>query len=185
MAGTVTGERSIVAFFLITFAVTWPCFTAVAILSQQGPPGMAGGLLPGLLLFAGIFAPAFAAITLTAIESGPSGVAALLRPLFAWRVAPHWYLFAIGYMATVKLLVALIHRAMLGTWPEFGAGPWYLIVVGTLASTIVGGQAGEEVGWRGYALPRLATRFGAGGGSACARNRTLWAGHPHRGSHRP
>jgi len=46
---------------------------------------------------------------------------------------------------------------MTGSWPRFGTEPWYIIVVAIAISTPV--QAGEEIGSRGYALPRLAGRF--------------------------
>jgi len=73
-------------------------------------------------------------------------------------VAAPWYLFAVGYTAAIKLAVALVHRVAIGAWPRFGNEPWYLIPAAILVSTPF--QAGEEIGWRGYALPRLAARFG-------------------------
>jgi uncharacterized protein len=75
-----------------------------------------------------------------------------------WRVDARWYFFAMGFMAAVKLSAAVIHRMVMGQWPRFGDAPLLLIPLALAASTPV--QAGEEIGWRGYALPRLAERFG-------------------------
>jgi membrane protease YdiL (CAAX protease family) len=142
----------LVVFFAITFAVTWPCFTAVAMM-QPGP-------LRTLVLFIGIFAPAMVALLLTARAEGRRGVVALLGRLFVWRTGARWYVFALGYMAAIKIAVALIHRVAMGEWPQFGNESWIVMLAATMGSTLVGGQAGEEIGWRGYALPRLIDRFG-------------------------
>jgi membrane protease YdiL (CAAX protease family) len=155
--------RALLKFFFITFAITWPCFSAVAAFSAGAAPNLAG--LRGPILFLGIFAPSIVALSLTARAAGTLGVFALLRRLVQADVGARWYLFAVGYMAIVKLTVALLHRVFLGAWPRFGDEAWYVMVAATIFSTMVGGQAGEEIGWRGFALPRLASRFGYGGGS--------------------
>jgi len=157
---------SLLKFFPITYAVTWTCFLSVMALSgstASAVPVRAG--LRGLLLFIGIFAPSFVALGLTARDDGHAGVLALVRRLFQWRVGARWYVFAAGYIAAIKLTVALVHRVATGAWPRFGLEAWYLMIAATIFSTVVGGQAGEEIGWRGYALPRLAGRFGLAGGS--------------------
>jgi membrane protease YdiL (CAAX protease family) len=150
-------------FFFITFAITWPCFSAVAAFSAGAAPNLA--MLRGPILFLGIFAPSIVALSLTARARGTAGVLALLRRLVQADVGVRWYLFAVGYMAGVKLIVALLHRVFLGAWPRFGDEAWYVMVAVTISSTIIGGQAGEEIGWRGFALPRLAARLGYGAGS--------------------
>jgi membrane protease YdiL (CAAX protease family) len=123
-------------------------------------PVLAG--VRGLLLYIGIFAPSFVALGLTARADGRAGALALLRRSLQWRVSARWYVFAAGYMAAIKLAVALVHRGATGAWPRFGNEAWYVIVVAIVISTPA--QAGEEIGWRGYALPRLAARFGLAGG---------------------
>ena len=156
---------SLLGFFALTFLVTWTFYIVAVALSGGGAPG--AGLRPGVgtLVLLGTFAPSMVALGLTARAEGRAGVRALLARLFMYRVSTRWYLFAVGYMAAIKLAVALAHRVVAGAWPRFGIEAWYLMIASTIFSTVVGGQAGEEIGWRGYALPRLAARLGLGGAS--------------------
>ena len=143
----------LVKFFVLTYAVMWTCFITVA---ATGIPAYAP--LGGVLVLVGTFAPSLVALWLTARTEGDRGVRALLGGVLRWRVAARWYLFALAYIPAIKLTVALVHRLTTGAWPRFGTEPWYLIPVAIAFSTPF--QAGEEIGWRGYALPRLAARFG-------------------------
>jgi membrane protease YdiL (CAAX protease family) len=157
--------RALLRFFVVTYIVTWGFWFAARIAPAGGPRG--------LLVFLGIFAPAYVALWLTSRATGRGGVVALLRRLIHWQVPARWYLFAVSYIAVVKLTVAVVHRAATGTWPLFGQEPLYLMLAATVGSTLVGGQTGEEIGWRGYALPRLTARFGLGGASLLLG--VLWA----------
>jgi membrane protease YdiL (CAAX protease family) len=156
---------SLFKFFSLTFLVTWTCFLSVVALSVHGELGTVQRVERGLLLFVGIFAPSFVAMGLTAWSEGRAGLVALLRRLFQWQVGARWYAFAVAYMAVIKLTAALVVRVATGAWPRFGQEAWFVMLAATLFSTVVGGQAGEELGWRGYALPRMATRLGLGAAS--------------------
>jgi CAAX protease family protein len=148
-----TRRGSLVQFFVLTYAVMWAGFISVAALTIP-----ARSPLGALLLLLGAFAPSLVALYVTARDEGATGVRVLLGRVLQWRVDARWYLFAAGFMAAIKLAVALIHRVADGAWPRFGTEPWYAIVLAIAFSTPF--QAGEEIGWRGYALPRLAGRFG-------------------------
>jgi membrane protease YdiL (CAAX protease family) len=140
------------AFFALTYAVMWICFFTVAVAIPAATP------FGQMLLFLGTFSPGLVALSFTAREEGITGVRNLLRHVIQWQVGWQWYAFAVTYIVLIKLTVALLHRAIIGAWPRFGTDPWYGIVIAIVLSTPF--QAGEEIGWRGYALPRLTKRLG-------------------------
>src|SRR5947209_6867182 len=147
-------------FFALTYVVSWACFLAAAAVHRMVSTGGELPVFATALLLAGTVAPAFVAV---AVTGGAGAVSALVDRLFQWQVGARWFAFAVGYMAAVKLAATLLHRVALGIWPRFGDTPWYFLVVAVAVSTPV--QAGEEIGWRGYALPRLAARLGFARGS--------------------
>ena len=157
---------SLVIFFLLSYALMWACFITVAVAVR------ATTLLGQALLLLGAYSPSFAALWLTARHQGSTGISNLLSGILLWRVALRWYVFAAGYMLFIKLASAIIHRLIWGEWPRFGDLPWYMVVAAVLFSTPF--QAGEEIGWRGYALPRMAARFGLSWASVLLG--VIWAG---------
>ena len=151
--------RPLLKFFSLTYAATWICWMAAGAISRGNTPAApALAAIAGALFLLGTFAPALVALALTERAEGRAATRALLRRVFEWRVGARWYVFAVGYMPAIKLSVALVHRFASGGWPRFGQEAWYLMATAILFSTWV--QAGEEIGWRGYALPRLSDRFG-------------------------
>jgi len=143
---------SLLSFFLLAFAFMWTCFITVTVTTTaQTGWGQA-------LLILGAYAPGLAAIAVTGRAAGRAGVAELLRRVTRTPVAARWFVFAAVYIAAIKLAVALVHRLIAGEWPRFGTESLFLIPVAIAFSTPF--QAGEEIGWRGFALPRLAARMG-------------------------
>jgi membrane protease YdiL (CAAX protease family) len=149
----ISSARSLFVFLALAFALMWICFFTVAFV-----PILAGSPLGGALILLGAFAPALAALAVTFRAEGRSGVIALFRRITRWNVAARYYVFAIGFMIALKLTAAMICRASTSAWPRFDTSQWYLIPFAIAFSTPF--QAGEEIGWRGYALPGLADRFG-------------------------
>ena len=142
----------LLAFFVLSYAITWTAFiTVVRWLSAQTVAGYT------LVLF-GAYTPGIVALFLIARAEGSRGVRALLRRILIAGVPVRLYIVALTYIAVVKIVAAILHRLVAGAWPPFGAGSLAVIPLAIAFSTPF--QAGEELGWRGFALPRLADRFG-------------------------
>lgn len=156
--------RSSLKFFALTYVVSWVAWIAAAAILRIATPQPSGfPALRGFLYLLGVFAPSLVALALTARADGRAGVLALLRRTLNGSVGARWYVFAVGYMAAIKLAAALVLRIATGAWPAFGAESVYIMAIAIIFSTPV--QAGEEIGWRGYALPGLSARLGLSGAS--------------------
>lgn len=146
---------------LLTFAVTWSLWAVVLrAASTAREPSHVSPLLAlgGPLFLIGVFAPGLVAVAATAIDEGRPAVVALLRRIAHWRVGLRFYAFALLLMPLTRFVVAVVYRALVGRWPHFGDTHLLVLVLSTIFSTL--GQAGEEVGWRGYLLARLTERTG-------------------------
>lgn len=107
-----------------------------------------------------VFVPALLALIFTALTEGRKGVGALLNKLFQWRIGFKWYVIAIGLAFGLRLAMSTL-ALILGWIPAIQMNPWTLpefIIFGVF--TIIG-AAMEELGWRGYALPRLLSQRSA------------------------
>jgi uncharacterized protein len=147
---TLAGRYQLVLFFAATFLASWTLwFLAAELGAARADDGNAILFLPGTV------APAVVALWLNARSKHPEPLGSRL---VRWDVGARWYVFAIGYILVAKLMAAVLHRLITGYWPTFGDVPLLLLLLATLASTPV--QAGEEIGWRGYALPQMANAIG-------------------------
>jgi membrane protease YdiL (CAAX protease family) len=109
------------------------------------------------------WAPGIAAILVTGILSGGAGIRDLLRRFLIWRVGLQWYAIALFLLAAIILGGIGLHILFGGAMPVIPAAGSSLvntgivfivfIVLGVLLNT-------EEIAWRGFALPRLQSRYG-------------------------
>ena len=102
--------------------------------------------------------PTIMAILLTAMTAGRKGIGALLKKLFQGRVGIKWYLTALGVAFALRLTMSVL-ALLLGWIPAIQVRLWSPAEFVIIGSFILIGGAMEELGWRGYLLPKLlATR---------------------------
>lgn len=110
--------------------------------------------------FPGLLGPAVAAIVVTAVADGRSGLLALRRRVLRWRQPRQvWGLVlatTVGVGAIAALVTGGISYSGLSRFSGLPAGSPAL----TLLLLITVNGFGEEIGWRGFALDRLRTRHG-------------------------
>ena len=142
-------------YFLLAYAITWILLIPYTL--------SAWGIIQGDWTVAFIlhtFGPALAAITITGVIEGKKGLQGFRNRVRQWRVGWQWLLFIFAVIPALLMLGVIVQP---GTVVGF---------VGVSALTVIryplyyfgvwfgGGPLGEEIGWRGFALPRMQPRYG-------------------------
>ncbi len=154
-------RHSLIAGLVLMFAFTWPIDLAnSSVLPFQVP------FVVYILLGWGFI---FASLIMTGLTLGKPAVIALLKRYLIWRVRWWWYavaflLFPAIYIAAVWLNAALtkqpvdfstvMARNIFGTSASLPIFILPFFVFDAITN-------GEEMGWRGYVLPRLQSRHSA------------------------
>jgi len=149
-----SSQLDLLAFFGIAFFISWGVWFIQEINGNSNQ---------WLLWIAG-FGPTLSALALTVLQDGWSG----LRQLFnlPGSAKPRWYIISLLSTPLAMLVSLGLHIALGGALPHFvdpnhlviSLDQWPLVIVVFLYIFIFT-AIGEEIGWRGYALPRLQARF--------------------------
>jgi membrane protease YdiL (CAAX protease family) len=150
---------SALTFFLLTFGWTW-CLVTPGVLAWRGKELSEVPWWGWVLVFVGSYGPTIAALLLTARREGRAGVRRLLARFRLWRVGLGWYV-VVGLTPLLMTLAGVVLYVRLhGVAWKWDPSELVLLPLG-IALAFPFGPLGEELGWRGYALPRLLQRFGA------------------------
>lgn len=115
---------------------------------------------PVILIFLGGWIPNISAfIVLGLIAKDKAGILNLLRGWLKWRLHPKWYIFSAFPLFTVGLIIffylIISPDAKLPITID-----WFTIII-FIPLFLITAAMGEELGWRGFMLPRLLKHFNA------------------------
>lgn len=150
-------RHPLISFVLINYFISWiflyPCYQIILSAEEGTFPWLALIGLPGA------YGPTIAAIIITAITEKKGAVRELLSKYLIWKIPFKWYVFAllVPVLAyTLALLLSCFWGYSVGeiAWTE-GVKMYFVY----LLLAIPFGPLGEELGWRGYFLPKLLEKF--------------------------
>ena len=146
---------------ILMFLFTWPIdLSNSGVLTFQVP------FLIYLFLGWGFI---FASLIMTGVTLGRDAAIALLKRFLIWRVGWKWYLVAFLLTPSIQILSVVLNSMITRTPVDFSTvfayqifGPAAnlpLLFLPFLLSDAI--TNGEEMGWRGYVLPRLQAKYNA------------------------
>lgn len=155
-------QHALGAYFALAYALTWACELPLAAVQQ----GWVQYSIPFAIHYLGAFGPMLAALIITGITHGRQGIRELLAGLFKWHVGMRWIFFSLGAPILMFALAGLVLYATQGMWPDLallGEVDYLpdLGIAGAFLLWLLTWGMGEEIGWRGFALPRLQRQHNA------------------------
>jgi membrane protease YdiL (CAAX protease family) len=148
-------RHPLLSFFLMSYAFTW----IVLIPDILSVWGLIRGNFEFLYIIKPFVGPTLAAIIMTRICEGKEGLHRLRLRLVQWHAGWQWYMLILVGIPALILLGIVVQP---GTLASFQSLTPRLLVTYPLYFAIVffGVALPEEIGWRGFALPRMQPRYG-------------------------
>jgi membrane protease YdiL (CAAX protease family) len=150
-----TTRKQLVQFFVITFAFAWLIWLPGVLIPNFPISGKALEVL-------GALSPMLAALYLTARTEGKPGLKRIFASSFGAKCNWKFLGGATLMLLVVHALSRLVYSRFTDNLPQsdmltspFGLLPLFIIIF------LLGGGLNEEIGWRGYALGRLQSRYSA------------------------
>jgi len=166
-------RHPVLSYCALTFAISWTAALCVA-----APYLMRRAPLPkvtGILMFpAMLMGPSLAGIILTRIVDGKDGLGDLFRRIVRWRVGVRWYA---ALLIPPSLVLAVLFCLRTFASPAYAPN-------NSLLGVAFGVPAGllEEIGWTGYAFPRMCSEDDALAPATLLG--LLWSAHERLNTHR-
>lgn len=145
-------KRQAVTFVVLAYAFSWGIWGVGYLAVPDDVP-----FVP--VVFLGVFGPAVAA-ALTVRLTGDA-VRSWLTMILNWRVAPRWYFAAflvpVGMYGLAAVVVVFAGATVQGD--QFARG--FMLSLGSFPTAMLISGGNEELGWRGYLLPRVQQEYDA------------------------
>lgn len=152
----IKNKKNLTYFFILSFALM-----IIIVLIQIGVRILIENYYIDMFFaILAITTPTISAIIISGLNDGLQGIKNLFSGFRIWKVNFLWY-FAGLLFIIAPLTFALFYLLFGGEAPGPAANYTVAIFLLDLFIALISGPLNEEAGWRGYALPRLQSRFSA------------------------
>ncbi|MCE7065753.1 CPBP family intramembrane glutamic endopeptidase [Dyadobacter sp. CY326] len=146
----------IIVFLLLTFVWSWLNWGIALYYLKSGAVQDSVTYFISFF-FIGAYGPSLAAIITTGYFEGGTDLRTLLQKLLLWRASPKVY-FAIFTLPVIFMLLGIyIYHLFIEPVGDFSMSK-VAIIPSMVGYGLFAGPMGEELGWRGFLLPKLLER---------------------------